>query len=230
MAKDPAVLWYWNDWQGGTSTFTRHLKGCYMDLLNAQFNNGRLSLAEIKTVLGTDFGSSWPTLQKKFEKDEDGLFFNARMESEKLRRGNFIERQKENGSKGGRPKNPRDNPRVTSGLSNKENENRNETETGIEIKGDSVKGENWDNVKMNFFNSYQWKEKFCRDKKIEMADLEKKMESFISDIELKEDYKPLTELKRHFINLTNKNGTHQQFSGSKKPGTSDARTEALRKW
>ncbi len=51
MAKDPATLWYWGDWQGGTSTFTRHLKGCYMDLLNAQFNNGHLSLDEIKKTI-----------------------------------------------------------------------------------------------------------------------------------------------------------------------------------
>jgi hypothetical protein len=95
MAKDPAILWYWNDWQGGTSTFTRHLKGCYMDLLNAQFNTGKLSLAEIKTVLGTDFGSTWPTLQKKF-KEESGLFFNERMEEEKQKRKAFSESRRKN--------------------------------------------------------------------------------------------------------------------------------------
>src|SRR5688572_2070648 len=67
MAKDPACLFYWGDWQGGTITFSRHLKGCYMDLLTAQFNNGPLSLDEIRTVLGSDFGQHWPTLQKKFE-------------------------------------------------------------------------------------------------------------------------------------------------------------------
>jgi len=39
MAKDPAVLWYWGDWAGGTATFNRFLKGCYMDLLTAKINN-----------------------------------------------------------------------------------------------------------------------------------------------------------------------------------------------
>lgn len=100
MAKDPAVLWYWSNWQGGTSTFTRHLKGCYMDLLNAQFNNGKLSFAEIKTVLGTDFGLAWPTLQKKFEKDESGLFFNVKMEEEKIRRSDYKKFQSDSGKKG----------------------------------------------------------------------------------------------------------------------------------
>lgn len=96
MAKDPAVLWYWNDWQGGTATFTRHLKGCYIDLLHAQFNSGRLSLQEIKTVLGADFGQTWPTLQKKFAVDEAGLYYNKRMEIEKKKRQRFTEGRQKN--------------------------------------------------------------------------------------------------------------------------------------
>lgn len=96
MAKDPACLFYWGDWSGGTITFTRHLKGCYMDLLNAQFNNGPLSLDEVKTVLGSDFGSSWPTLQKKFKIGETGLFFNERLQHEKDKRVNYSRSRKEN--------------------------------------------------------------------------------------------------------------------------------------
>lgn len=52
-----------------------------MDLLNAQFNAGRLSLEEIQSVLGVDFDFAWPTLQKKF-KSENGLFFNKRLEQQ----------------------------------------------------------------------------------------------------------------------------------------------------
>lgn len=96
MAKDPATLWYWGDWSGGTSTMTRHLKGCYMDLLNAQFNNGHLSLDEIKTVLASDFGNAWPTLQKKFITDENGLFFNERAEIEKFKRQAFTKSRQDN--------------------------------------------------------------------------------------------------------------------------------------
>ena len=95
--KDPAMLWYWNDWQGGTATLTRHLKGCYMDLLNAQFNNGKLSLSEIRTGLGADFAAVWPTLSKKF-KEEDGLFFNARLQVERDRRAAFTESRRNNAS------------------------------------------------------------------------------------------------------------------------------------
>ena len=96
MAKDPACLFYWGDWQGGTVTLTRHLKGCYMDLLTAQFNNGPLSLDEIKTVLGTDFGSAWPALQKKFVKGESGLFFNERLQAEKDKRTSYVSSRRRN--------------------------------------------------------------------------------------------------------------------------------------
>lgn len=96
MAKDPAMLWYWGDWFSGTATFSRHLKGCYMDILNAQFNSGHLSLDEIKTVLGSDFGSSWPTLQKKFSRDPQGLYFNERLDAEKEKRKQWTESRKNN--------------------------------------------------------------------------------------------------------------------------------------
>lgn len=96
MAKDPACLFYWGDWAGGTATLTRHLKGCYMDLLNAQFNNGPLSLDEVKTVLGSDFGQAWPTLQKKFNTTADGHFFNARLQHEKDKRSSYVKSRRKN--------------------------------------------------------------------------------------------------------------------------------------
>lgn len=96
MAKDPAFLWYWGDWSGGTVTFSRAMKGAYMDLLNAQWNSGSLSLDEIKTVLGADFGQMWPTLQKKFEKDDRGLYCNPRMEQEREKRKRFTESRRIN--------------------------------------------------------------------------------------------------------------------------------------
>lgn len=96
MAKDPAMLWYWADWHSGTVTFSRFLKGCYMDLLHAQFNSGRLTLEEIRTVLGSDFGQAWPTLQKKFAVDETGKYFNERLELEKNKRAVYTQSRRNN--------------------------------------------------------------------------------------------------------------------------------------
>ena len=132
MAKDPAILWYWSDWFGGTMTLSRHLKGCYMDILYAQFNSGPLSLEEIKIVLGSDFGPAWPAIQKKFKQTDTGLFFNERMEAEKQKRIEFSKKQAFNGKKGGRPssekpkQNPTLNPNHNPNETLLENENRNE--------------------------------------------------------------------------------------------------------
>src|SRR5688572_21835965 len=94
MAKDPAFLFYPNDWLGGTMTMTRHLKGCYIDLLVAQFNSGPLSLETIKTVLGSD-QASWTVLSSKFKQTAEGLFFNERLVAEKFKREEYSNKQSE---------------------------------------------------------------------------------------------------------------------------------------
>lgn len=99
MAKDPAMLWYWADWNSGTTTLNRFLKGCYMDLLHAQFNSGHLSTDEIKTVLGPDYDTTWPTLKKKFKPDKDGLFYNERLEYEKEKRAAYTESRRQSKTK-----------------------------------------------------------------------------------------------------------------------------------
>lgn len=94
MSKDPATLFYWNDWYTGTLTMGRHAKGCYMDLLCAQFNNGHLSEEEIKTILGSDF-TIWDVLRKKFACDENGLFFNKKLDETIKKRKAFCAVQAE---------------------------------------------------------------------------------------------------------------------------------------
>lgn len=94
MSKDPATLFYWNDWYTGTLTMGRHAKGCYMDLLCAQFNNGHLSEEEIKTILGSDF-TIWDALRKKFACDENGLFFNKKLDETISKRKAFCAVQSE---------------------------------------------------------------------------------------------------------------------------------------
>lgn len=128
MPKDPAMLWYWNDWNGGTYTMNRHLKGCYMDLLSAQFNSGPLSIDQIKTVLGTD-QAKWTVLSKKFKRElnSDGVevFSNERMETEKNKRAKFSSEQRERVDK--RWKKYRGNTGVLPNV----NENENKEDRGL---------------------------------------------------------------------------------------------------
>lgn len=96
MGKDPAFLFYPGDWLGGVMTFSRSHKGAYMDLLMCQFNNGHMSLQDIKTVLGSDFPMWDEKLKGKFRQDDNGLFFNEKLENEATKRKKFTQSRKEN--------------------------------------------------------------------------------------------------------------------------------------
>jgi hypothetical protein len=94
----------------------------------------------------------------------------------------------------------------------------------------------WTAEKKNFLNGGDWIFKFCRDKGIPIEIFDSAASEFISDIELKEDYKEVKELRRHFTNWYNlkfkKNG-HKSINGGgngEKLGTSDARVKALKEW
>lgn len=100
--KNPSVEFFFNDWHGGTMTMSRHQKGCYIDLLTAQFNNGHLSLDEVRNVLGNDFAAWQGILQKKFAQDSDGRFFNVRLDFQIKKKGAYNKSRESNlGSNGG---------------------------------------------------------------------------------------------------------------------------------
>tara|TARA_R110000868_G_C10949892_1_gene767732 strand:+ start:520 stop:1353 length:834 start_codon:yes stop_codon:yes gene_type:complete len=86
MAKDPAFLFYPNDWIGGTMGMTFEEKGAYMELLMMQFNRGHMT----KHMMGHTVGLILPKILDKFEIDEDGLYFNKRLEEEKDKRKSFV--------------------------------------------------------------------------------------------------------------------------------------------
>ncbi len=76
----------------------------------------------------------------------------------------------------------------------------------------------WTKVVTDFHNDFYWKEKFCRDKKIPLEELETGMKEFITDIELREEFKELKELKNHFTNAFNKNKKSNGTTNGKKSG------------
>lgn len=134
--KDPAFLFYPGDWLGGTMLLTRHQKGCYMDILMAQFNTGHLSLDQIKLLLGPDY-SVWATLQSKFRQDPAGLWFNEKLETEIIKRKNYSKSRSENRKKS--HEQSYDNTHDKSYEKHMENVNVNED---LNKKGKGVQGEN----------------------------------------------------------------------------------------
>lgn len=107
--KDPAFVFYSSDFLTGVSNLTMEERGQYITLLCLQHQLGHLS----KKTINLNIGQVSDDVLSKFEIDENNNYFNERLEYEINKRAKFIEHQKENGSKGGRPKKPKQNPNET---------------------------------------------------------------------------------------------------------------------
>jgi hypothetical protein len=123
MAKDPAFLFYSSDFLNGVADLTMEERGQFITLLCLQHQKGTLTDKTIRLSLG----SVSVDVLSKFSKDKDGNFYNDRLSEEIEKRIQFTESRRNNGSKGGRPKNntkplglPKDN------LMEDVNENENE--------------------------------------------------------------------------------------------------------
>lgn len=94
--KDPAFLFYPNDWIGGTMGMTFEQKGAYMELLMLQFNRGHMTKHMIGHVLGQNSDYLWESVKDKFEIDDEGQFFNPRLDIEINKRKAYSESRRNN--------------------------------------------------------------------------------------------------------------------------------------
>jgi hypothetical protein len=92
MAKDPAILFYTSDFLSGTAFFTDEQRGQYIRLLCEQHQNGHIPERHMIDICKT-YDS--PVL-RKFTKDEQGLYFQERMEKEIQRRVSYSESRRNN--------------------------------------------------------------------------------------------------------------------------------------
>lgn len=99
MAKDPAFLFYSQDFLVGTMALPFEDKGKYITLLCYMHQNGRISEETTRLLVG--YVSDM--LRLKFKQDSDGNWYNERLEIEVEKREKFKESRIINGSKGGRP-------------------------------------------------------------------------------------------------------------------------------
>lgn len=92
MAKDPAFLFYPNDYIGGTMGMTFEEKGAYIELLMLQFNRGHMT----SHMVGQTVGQLWDKIKDKFVIDANGLYYNVRLEQEKENRKSFSNSRRNN--------------------------------------------------------------------------------------------------------------------------------------
>jgi uncharacterized protein YdaU (DUF1376 family) len=90
MAKDPAVLFYTSDFISGTITMTDEERGRYILLLCLQHQKGKLTDRDIETI------KNMPEVLLKFEKSDDGFYYNIRMKEEAEKRKSYSESRRNN--------------------------------------------------------------------------------------------------------------------------------------
>lgn len=95
MAKDPAFLFYPKDFLSGTQFFTDEQLGKYLRLLIAQHQTGHLYEKHMLHICK----SHDKDIFDKFVKDENGLYYNQRLENEILKRQKYCNSRAENRKK-----------------------------------------------------------------------------------------------------------------------------------
>lgn len=91
MAKDPAFLLYSSDFLTGVSDMTFEERGQYITLLCLHHQKGRLSAKAV----GVAVPNATADVMAKFRRDDDGLYYNKRLEEEALKRKAHTDKQRE---------------------------------------------------------------------------------------------------------------------------------------
>jgi len=94
--KDPAFLFYSSDFLTGVSDLTFEERGQYITLLCIHHQKGRLT----QKIIDIAVPNATADVMAKFQKDDQGLFFNARLEAEKDKRAQHAEKQRQRALKG----------------------------------------------------------------------------------------------------------------------------------
>ncbi len=96
--KDPAFLFYSSDFLTGTVLMNDTQRGRYITALSLQHQKGHFTFEDLNKICKGD-----PKVLAKFVQDENGLYYNVRLEKEIAKRKKFVKSRQENGQKGGRP-------------------------------------------------------------------------------------------------------------------------------
>ena len=92
MANDPAILFYTSDFLTGTALFDYEQIGKYIKLLCIHHQKGRLSEKDMLKICGTYDKDIFD----KFKKDEEGNYYNERLELEIDKRKKYAESRRNN--------------------------------------------------------------------------------------------------------------------------------------
>lgn len=101
--KAPAFQFYAQDFLTGCTYLTNEEIGMYVKMLCKQWTDGNIPKKRLGFLIGFEWDKLSEELQGKFQ-DFGEYVINERLEIEREKKQNFIEKQAKNGKKGGRPK------------------------------------------------------------------------------------------------------------------------------
>jgi len=201
MAKDPAFLFYSADFIVGTYEMTDEQVGRYIRLMCLQHQKGHLSESVVLSVMGGEIDKE---VIGKLKRDDDGLYYNERLDEEMSKRRKYSESRAKN-RKGGAVSKSHDNH--MSNICNSydehmvnENENVNVNETDKKIVKVKHKHGEYNNVLLSDDDLEKLKAEF--------TDWEERIERLSEYIESKG-----AKYKNHFVTIkawARKDGNTQQ--------------------
>lgn len=97
MAKDPAVLFYYQDFLVGTSFMTETQVGAYIRILCHLYDKDHLTEKHMQSICSASV--IWDSIKDKFDIDPDGSYYHKRAREEKKKRVKFTESRRLNALK-----------------------------------------------------------------------------------------------------------------------------------
>lgn len=136
MAKDPAFLFYYQDFFSGVSDLTNEEVGAYIRCLCVQASKGNISTKHINNICGTH--DVYKSVIIKFVKEEDSdMMFNIRLREEIEKRKKYADSRRNN--RKGKVNNTHDNHMLNTSKSyvrHMENENE---DVNVNINDNTIK-------------------------------------------------------------------------------------------
>jgi len=180
MSKDPAFLFYPNDFDMGTKFFTDEQAGKYIRLLIAQHQHGHLTEKQVNFICK----SYDKDVFSKFIRDSEGLYYNERLDIEINKRRKYSESRSKN--KTGKKTYDQ----------HMENENKDENiNTSFCL--------NINETKLRISEMPSWKELIQRTYKLSEEQVEKYISNFFNEVELKgygNTVRSIPQTQSYFIN------------------------------
>jgi uncharacterized protein YdaU (DUF1376 family) len=96
MGKDPAFLFYYQDFLVGTTFMSMEERGAYITLLCHMADKGKIQEQEILKLISF---STWESISKKFKRTGDRFFYHKRLLQEVEKRRAYCESRRKNREK-----------------------------------------------------------------------------------------------------------------------------------